>query len=280
MIGLDGLWLKEHLKQQGIFTQYITTPTPNDNATPSGRAIIQVSTTDGENAIILEPGANGYVDSSSVKELENMMNSTEFSILVLQNEVRLSAQMLEIAVRLRKDRILTVFNPAPYTVGIADVFKVLKNVDIIIVNEGEMASFAKDLKISEPVTKDNIDSVSRKILTLKEKDSSQRLRMIITTLGSEGVSAAFYDCNNKIQTLRESAYKNVQIVDTTGAGDTFVGYFVAMFVKTGCHENYKCWERGRIQEVLRTANIAAALACTKEGAMTAPDIKEVEKFMD
>ena len=92
------------------------------------------------------------------------------------------------------------------------------------------------------------------------------------------VKSALLGCrlSGHIQIIRANGVKLDHILDSTGAGDTFVGYFLANLAI----EDYKKQDINLITNAFKIANSAAALSCTKNGAMESiPTFQEVEYFM-
>ena len=233
-IGEDGLWLKDKLQKSGVDTSLIKI-----SHKPTGHAVIQVNK-EGENAIIIHGGAN---ESFSDEEIRNILGHTEEGdYLLLQNEIN----SLEKILQLSKDRGLRViFNPAPMSEKIKNY--PLECVDIFIVNELEAEMLTGE--------KDPQRIVSR-MQDLYPHSST------VLTLGKEGL--IYRDKDTKI----EMDALEVETIDTTGAGDTFIGYFVAGLAQAESIE--KCLQMG-IK--------ASALCVGSQGAADSiPVRKEVENF--
>lgn len=218
-------WASDYLAESGVDTRGISLI---DN--PSGHAIIQVDD-NGENSIILHGGAN---QALTVNELEAAIELAPAAThLLLQNECNLLAESLDLA--LTRD-IKVVLNPAPMTDSIREL--PLSKLSVLIVNEGEaMALAASD----EP-------NQARDRLAEMLPDT-----LIVLTLGGDGAMMIGREQHVTI------AAPAVDVVDTTGAGDTFVGYFVASLV-----------DGLPYGDALHRANRAASIAVTRPGA--APSI--------
>lgn len=231
MIGGDGLFLKERLNKAGADTRFVSVVDG-----PSGHAIIQVNRR-GENAILINGGANQMITASFVRNVLKRFGNN--GILLLQNEISSIPEIMKEACR-RGLRIL--FNPAPMTREVKTY--PLQLVDCFIVNEIEGAELTGEKK------PELIASVMRR----RYPNAS-----VVITLGSKGV--LFCDDSSIIKT---SAMK-VSAVDTTAAGDTFTGYFVAGLAA------------GRpIRSALRLACKAAAICVTRPGAADSiPRLSEV-----
>ncbi len=221
-VGHDGLWLKEKLHHYGVDVTHVI-----EGKNSNGHAMIQVDK-EGQNAIILYPGTNKEIEKSEIEKAFAAFNEGDY--LLLQNEINL----MDMLIKMGHEKGLKVcFNPAPMDSKVLDY--PLECVSVLIVNETEGCALAG--------TKDQ--GAILKILGEKYPHAE-----ILLTTGSEGASY-FYEGKE----LHLPAEK-VQVVDTTAAGDTFIGYFLAE----------KTQERP-IEVCLQTAMHAAAKCVTKEGAM-------------
>ncbi|MFT6407422.1 MAG: ribokinase [Arenicella sp.] len=165
---------------------------------PSGHAIIQVDQ-QGENAIILHGGANQSFDIDYLSGL--IANSQTADYLLAQNECNALPEVIAMAL---EAGLKVVLNPAPMTDSIRSL--PLHRLDTLIVNEGEAQGLCDKSKI------DDVVDTLRKLLP--------RTRVVIT-LGAEGAILIANGSVVKVPAV------DTTVVDTTGAGDTFVGYFVA-----------------------------------------------------
>ena len=230
-VGKDGTWLIEHLKREGIDTTYLKV---GDFAT--GHAIIQVIPT-GENAIVLHSGANASVCAGDVERA--VLSCLPGDVLLLQNETSAAVD----AIRMGKSRGLkVVFNPAPMSPAVRDY--PLQDVDIFVLNETE----------AEGLTGQSTPELVRVAMVTSFPHAAT-----VLTLGQEG--AVFMDAAG---ILRQPGFA-VKAIDTTAAGDTFIGYFLAEFMRTG--EPVKA---------LALGCRAAAISVTRPGASDSiPRLSEV-----
>lgn len=221
--------LEESLRAAGVDARIVRI---RDEAT--GVAFICVSD-DAENAITVAPGANSHLRATDLPELSDV------SHLLLQLESPLEATTAW-ARAARRAGVRVVLNAAPARPLPNDL---LAAVDVLIVNEGELAAITGCKgRISEAVA------------TLDSTD-------VIVTLGAWGSCARAGG-----EWLLQPAFE-VEAVDTTGAGDTFSGAFVAAIARGD-----------RFVDALRRASAASALACTRLGAQTSvPSSAEVEAFL-
>ncbi len=227
-VGPEGGWCIDRLKGWGVDTSGIVTID-----TPTGHAIINVDT-GGENTIILFPGANRAMPFDAIERALDRAKPGD--TLLLQNETAHQAK----AAKLARGKGLHVFySAAPFDVDA--VRAVMENVSVLAVNAVE----AGQLSAALGVTLDD--------LALPE---------LLVTRGGAG---AEWRGDGKV--FRAAPIK-VDAVDTTGAGDTFAGYFVA----------------GRDAgmtpaEALDLAGAAASLKVTRAGTADAiPSRAEVDAF--
>ena len=208
--------------------------------TPSGHAIIQV-TPSGENAIVLFGGANQTITAKTVMQA---LDGTKPSDWVLtQNETSSIDQVLRQA---KEKQLKVAFNPAPMSESVKSL--PLECIDLLIVNETEAAALTE---------KDSLDDI---VAVFKEQWSECE---VIITLGKAGVMMLKNnDC------IKVDAFL-VDAVDTTAAGDTFIGYFLLAY------SNHTDAKRALIRGCA-----ASAIAVTREGAaQSIPTQKEVDRFL-
>lgn len=232
-IGEDSEMLEEIMKKSGVDTSYLK-KVPEKN----GHAVIQV-TSKGENSIFLYPGSNEMVEKDYIDFV--LENFGENDILLLQNEISNIDYIVEKAY---KKGMCVILNPSPFNEKINKIdFNMLS---YVILNEVEMKEVSGIDSVEE-----SLDSMSKKYPTLK----------IMLTLGSRG---SIYKDEN--ETVSQPAYK-VDVVDTTAAGDTFTGYFVAG-ISVG----------DKICDILKTASLASSIAVSRKGA--APSIPERSEVLE
>ena len=233
-IGRDGAFLKEVLEGSGVHTEYV-----GQDEGFSGKAVIQVEDS-GENCILLYQGANFRLDKEEVEIVLRQFSSGDF--LILQNEVNL----VKPAIVLGKELGLRiVFNPSPAAAEILSY--PLEWVNYLLFNEVEGEFLTGE---TDPA----------KILDcLGEK---YRHCCLVLTLGKEG---SWY--HGPQGRYYQPAFP-VETVDTTGAGDTFTGYFIA-----GLSQGMD------VKACLRFASRASALAVSRMGAsVSIPWRREVEEW--
>ena len=235
-LGRADRWVLETLSAAGVDTASIEL-----NAEPSGHALIQVDD-HGENSIILHPGANH--DFTDAQHTALLVTATEDDWLLLQNECNALGKLMASAAD--KGMQLT-FNPAPMA---ANVLRLpLEHCRLLFLNRGEAAAL---------VELDEHDAIERLLDALSRKLPGSE---IVLTLGGDGVC---YQSDS--QRLRLAAHR-VAARDTTAAGDTFIGYYMAALQHA--HDT---------RAALRLASAASALCVQREGA--APSIPVLSEVME
>ncbi|MDC3342654.1 ribokinase [Pseudomonadales bacterium] len=234
-VGEDGRWLAELMTARGVNITHLSITN-----TPTGQAILQIDPS-GENAIIILGGANLAAHEHLIDAALN--DATGDEILLIQNETSGN----EAAIRQAKAKGLQVaFNMAPMNANARALPLAL--IDYFIINETEGEALTGKTEPSEIC-----DAV------LEQYPHSA----VVLTLGPAGVLFRTAERN-----LSQPAYP-VETVDTTGAGDTFTGYFLATLMKTK-----------QVELALQTAAAAAALSVTQPGAATSiPTLHDVNQFL-
>lgn len=200
----------------------------------TGIAVILVGG-EGENVIVVIPGANGTITTEMATATVEKMSAGD--ILLLQQEIPVPAIAAAITTA-KSHGVSTILNIAPFT---SDSENLAKAVDIVIANETEFAGLAGG-------------EVSGQALQEALAEMAQRnAQTIIVTLGAEGVLAATAD-NHQFN----AKALPIKPVDTVGAGDTFCGYFAAAL------------DAGNdLATALQLAAVAGSRACLKPGAQPA-----------
>jgi ribokinase len=230
-VGTDGQWLVDLLREHKVDTSFIQI---GDG--PSGHANIQV-TPEGENSIVLFGGANQNITPEDVDLVIN--SATEGEFLLVQNETSSLSNLIEQAA---KKGLRIVFNAAPMTSAVNSL--PLSSIELLIINETEGAELTGRTAPEE--------------ITDTLLSNYQELKVLLT-LGAEG--ALFADSGNRI---KQPALK-VNAIDTTGAGDTFTGFFLAHYSRD--HS---------IEDCLKVATKAASICVTRKGAATSiPELSEL-----
>ncbi|MFU1795659.1 ribokinase [Paenibacillus azoreducens] len=232
---LFGKSLVESLTGYGVKSDFIAV----EKGTTSGVAVITVC--EGDNAIILDGGANKKVTPAYIRQFEAELLAAD--AVLLQLEIPLES--VYETVRLVKGKVTIFLNPAPAMPIDEDI---LQGLDYFVPNEHEVALY----------TGCEIHDVAD-ALTALDLLRAKGIRYPLITLGDKGV--AYYNGTHNVH--KEG--RKVTAVDTTAAGDTFAGTLAAMI----------CSGKG-IDEAVDLAQQAASIAVTRPGAQPSiPAISEL-----
>lgn len=228
-IGDGGDWIHGTLSSSGVSTDFV-----KHSELPTGHAIIMVDAR-AENTIVLYEGANHDIDANLIETA--LSGAATGDWFLLQNETNLG---IEAARRAKELGLKVAYSAAPFEE--TAVSGILPFCDLLVLNEIEAAQCASSI----PGFADKV----------------ARLTMIVTK-GADGA-----DCHTSGEVFSVPSIK-VTPLDTTGAGDTFLGYVLAELEK-GSH----------LDVAIRLAVAAAALQVTRKGAIDAiPTRAEVDEFL-
>jgi len=222
LIGEDGRMFLDACKEYGVDDRFIRIVEG-----PSGHTVIQIDK-NAQNSILLYGGANQKLTTAYIDEV--LAHFTSNDILLLQNEVNLLPYIVDKAF---EKGMQIALNPSPFNEKLDGVD--MEKISIFILNEVEGFQLTG---------KDEPGAI---IQTLRARFPHAR---IMLTLGKDG--AVYADGQ---QQLFQPVFP-VRAVDTTAAGDTFTGYFLA-----GLSEGLP------MEDVLRISAKAASIAVTREGAV-------------
>ncbi|GHT69974.1 ribokinase [Spirochaetia bacterium] len=233
-IGADGKFLLELLQSYGVNTDHVA---QYEEAT--GQALIQLDKKR-QNAIVLFSGGNALITDDEINRALTQFGPGD--IVVLQNEINCTAEVMREA----KNRGLKIYlNPSPYDEGINNL--PLNLADAFFVNEIEGAALAA-------LPQETSFSVILENLVKKFPHAE-----IILTAGKDGAFYGFDAIREKGEII------DLPVTDTTAAGDTFTGYFIAARARSLS-----------VREALALACKAASIAVSRKGAMASiPFAKEV-----
>ena len=230
------------LKEYNVEHSYVMTE--ENDSTGVGFITLEAN---GKNRIIIIPGANLKVTPEDIEKHEELIK--ECSTLILQMEIPIESiyKSIDIAYKYNKN---IIFNPAPY----AEFDKsYLSKLTYIVLNEIE----ARDCTGIEISDKDNAKKAAEKLLNLG-------CRNVLITMGEKGV----YFLNGEEEHFLKSL--KVEVVDTTAAGDEFIGSFA-----------YALTRGWSISNAIKFANASAALSVTKMGSQPSlPYFHEVKAFIE
>ncbi len=220
-IGDDGEHLVRFMADSGVNTSYV-----RHVEDKTGQAFIQV-TPSAENSIIIYHGANYHVTADYIDR--TLLSFAPGDFIILQNEISSFDYLLDQAVA---RGLHIVLNPSPFDEKMASVD--LNKISYLLLNEVEAAGYAQT-----PNTDDFIAYMRRHYPALR----------VVLTLGSRG--CIYFDHD----TMHIHPAFSVKAVDTTAAGDTFTGYFVAEIC------------RGKpVEKAIASACAASAIAVSRRGA--------------
>ena len=230
-IGSDGHWARTRLEELGVDISFV-----NEVGTPTGHAIINVDEA-GENAIVIYSGANQKQSLTHAKKA--IRTGKTGDILLLQNETNLQVKLAKAA---KVQGLYVVYSAAPF--ASEAVREMLPYTDLLVVNDVEAAQLAAALK-----------------LTLAQIPVAN----VLVTHGAKG--STWHDQKSG-ENVHMPAFP-VTPVDTTGAGDCFIGYTAA-----GLDQGLST------KDAMRLAAAAAALKVTRQGTADAiPTRTEVDNFL-
>lgn len=230
--------LKNNLRKNNVDINYVRT----DKKEPTGTALIMLNK-DGNNSIVVIPGANFELKKEDIDE--DMIKSSDILLSQFETPLETIEKAFEIG---RRNGIYTVLNPAP---AMRMKNELLKNVDLLIPNETEFEVLT-GIKIG------NVDDVVKGSKELLKNG----VKEIIVTMGKDGVVHI-----NKNGFKKYSAY-NVKAIDTTAAGDSFIGGLLSQIALDET-----------IEKSIEYAIKVSALTVMEIGAQSSlPSLEEVAKF--
>lgn len=211
---------------------------------PTGIASILLA--EGDNHIVVVPGANAFCTVDDVYRYEEAMK--EADVLLLQLEIPLET-VCAAAKLAKKHHKMVILNPAPAQSLPSDL---LKNIDLITPNRSEL-SLLTGIEIN---SEDQLETAAKVLLEMGPECT-------VVTLGAQG--SAFLTKQNGWELVESFS---VPVVDTTGAGDAFNAGLAFALAKSM-----------DITDAVTFASKVSALAVTKLGAQAGmPTLEEVEKY--
>lgn len=232
----------DNMRAQGVGVSHVL----RDPEAPSGIAMIILDSR-GENSIVVAAGANGRVSMEDVNAARDLIASARYVILQFEIPLPVVREAINLA---RQLGVYVILNAAPaYPVG----YDFLRGVDCLVANESEARALTgieiSDLQAAE--------KAGRKLL-------EAGVPVVIITLGAQGAL---------LVTQRQVVHipaRQVQVVDTTAAGDAFIGGLAVALLKGF-----------ELVEAVRYATCAGTLATTVLGAQTSlPSAAQVQAFYE
>jgi ribokinase len=242
-VGCDvfGHRLLDNLLTFGVHTSYIRL----DESAPTGTATIIIDAS-GENRIIVVAGANARVCPDDIDAAINLIQRAKLLILQFEIPIETVSYAVEVA---HRHHVRIVLNPAP-ACAVPD--SLLSQINYLVLNETEAT-----LLSGVPVT--DISTASHAAATLRVRGA----KVVVLTLGEKGALVATDEEVLYIPTRR------VDVIDTTAAGDAFIGGLVSGLVRND----------GLIESVC-LANATGTCAVTRFGAQTSlPTLEEARAFL-
>ncbi len=221
-IGREGRWMIENMEKDGVDVSRVVV-----SEEPGGHAVIQVDTS-GQNTIVVFGGTNCRISKQEVDGA--LAGADKEDLVLLQNEINLIPYIIEQAAA---KSLPIVMNPAPINPSVLEY--PLDKISTFIINEQEGKALTGRSRDG-----DIIDEMLERFPNAR----------IILTLGKRGL---IFAGEGKRITL--DIERDVSVVDTTGAGDTFIGYYTAAV----------CMGRS-VEEALAVANLAASYCVSRPGA--------------
>lgn len=220
---------RKAFEKDGVYVDYVTF----HESQASGVALISVDD-NGENCIVVAPGANYYLGSEEIAKATNCIIDAE--IILMQLEIPLST-VIEVAALSQKHGKKLILNPAPAR-ELPEA--VLNGLYLITPNSTEVEMLT-GIKVSDEESCEVAASVLK----------SRGVQNVIITLGEKGAYVSTDEYTGIVQT------EKVKVVDTTGAGDIFNG---ALTLALSQDMN--------MESAVRFANQAAGISVTRVGAQT------------
>jgi ribokinase len=220
-IGRDGGWLRAMLAEEEVDCTHL-----REASGATGHAIIQV-VSEGENAIILHPGANKDITIDSIRYALKAAKPEDW--FLCQNETSFVPEALKIA---KNAGLKTAYNAAPADGLVSS--QAMAHVDFLFVNEDEAMAIGQ------------CQSIEENLALIRERHPQTH---VIATLGADGAIWSGPDF------LQKATPPPCHVVDTTAAGDTFTGYCLAALI-----------QQMSPADALALACRAATMSVTREGA--------------
>ena len=262
-----GKELKQALVDSGVDTKYVKTLEKQS----SGVAVIIVEEESGENRILITAGANGELCPTK-EEYETYfpkdVDGAQF--VILQNEYPDTVKSVE-WLKANRPNINIAYNPSPFKPEfISQQF--WSKIDFLIINEGEALSVAsklltdeENIKFNKTIKLDKVEGFSDLADKLQELVNPDNVSTVIITMGSKG--SIFTSRNAKSTFVKSHKVENV--VDPTGAGDTFFGGVVLQLANGSS-----------IEKAVEFATKASSLVIQKKGAAgSIPTLEEINKYI-
>lgn len=250
-VGNDGFgdFLLDNLRENNVDISHIQ----RDDAS-TGTATIIVDS-NGQNSIVLSPGANGKVSAADVENA----SFADHRLLLLQLEIP-TPTVLAAARRAHENGVSVILNPAPAT-ELPD--ELISQADYLVPNETEL-SLLTGMDVNDTPS---AELAAKSLL-------GRGVGHVIVTLGSRGALVV-----DKYTSIHVETYK-VDVVDTTAAGDAFIGGFASKLLESASSRANLQESAPVLQKAVQYGCACGALATTKFGAQPSlPTKTEVERLL-
>ena len=251
-IGYDlfGDQMISRLTDEGVNMDHIF----RDPQEPSGVAFILIDE-NGENMISVAPGANFNLKPDEIRSKTQIIKNASSIVVQMEIPMHTIQEIFKIA---SEGKSIKILNPAPLK---AIPIEVLRNVDIIIPNEGEL------FRLHSLIGFNNLkEEGKRKIIHISKDLANLGVEYIITTLGDKGCIIF----EKKTDKIFEVSAPKVDAVDTVGAGDCFIGVLASMLSKGET-----------ILNAVNYATTAASIAVTRKGAQESmPSLSDIQNKLE
>ncbi|BFZ58555.1 hypothetical protein PYCC9005_005618 [Savitreella phatthalungensis] len=224
------------MRENGIETRWVE----RCEGTANGVALITVEEETGNNRIVLSAGANARLTPELVDRAKPAFEHARVAVFQLEVPLESTERGLELALETNAKSIL---NPAP-AVQLDD--KLLSKVSILIPNETE-ASILTGVQV---VDGESAKEAGRQLLGRGVREA------VLVTLGAQGVVACIRQDGGRIEEEHHKVPHQVDAVDTTAAGDSFIGGLAAILA-----------EGGTLEEAIAHGQAVAAITVTRRGAL-------------
>ena len=199
----------------------------------------------GENRIVIVPGANNYVDKKFIDDNEKLIDESD--IIIFQLEIPIESVEYGIDLAYKKNKII-ILDPAP---GRPLSDNIIKKCTYIKPNETE-------LSLISGMPTNNMEEIEKASMTIMNKGAQN----LLVTLGEKGCVLYSKGKDKKIYETYPT-----KAVDTTAAGDCFTGVF-ATYLSKGFS----------VDECIKYANLASSISVSRNGAVPSlPTFEEIEK---
>lgn len=247
---LFGDQMISRLTDEGVNMDHIF----RDSQEPSGVAFILIDE-NGENMISVAPGANFNLKPDDIRSKTQIIKNASSIVVQMEIPMHTIQEIFKIA---SEGKAIKILNPAPLK---AIPIEVLRKVDIIIPNEGELFRLHSLLGFNN-----SIEEGKQKIIHISKDLANLGVEYIITTLGDKGCIIF----EKKTDKIFEVSAPKVDAVDTVGAGDCFIGVLASMLSKGET-----------ILNAVNYATTAASIAVTRKGAQESmPSLSDIQNKLE